>query len=145
MINTFPKIEAIQSNGQVQWIVAEIKKNQGIDLADQPGALQRINEEAERAKAALLSAPAYTVNLPFIWLDATGPIHIQLMLTRAKMQQLCAGLPEQSGDYGRKLLEEKENVSKKTEPLIQWMVAEIKKNQGIDLASQPDALQRIKE
>ncbi|QQL45404.1 molecular chaperone DnaK [Sulfuriroseicoccus oceanibius] len=76
----------------INWIVDEFKKDSGIDLNGQPDAIQRIKEEAEKAKIALSSSTNYDLNLPFITADATGPKHIQQSLTRAKLEQLCADL-----------------------------------------------------
>jgi molecular chaperone DnaK len=76
----------------MDWIVQEFKKDTGIDLTKQPDAIQRIKEEAEKAKIALSSAHEYEINLPFITADATGPKHIQKKLTRAKLEQLTDGL-----------------------------------------------------
>src|SRR5881628_2017233 len=63
-----------------------------MDLRKQPDALQRIKEEAEKAKIALSSSQVYELNLPFITADASGPKHISMKLTRAKMEQLCDDL-----------------------------------------------------
>jgi len=76
----------------MDWIVDEFKKTQGMDLRKQPDALQRIKEEAEKAKIALSNTTEYEINLPFITADASGPKHIQLKITRAKMEQLCDDL-----------------------------------------------------
>jgi molecular chaperone DnaK len=73
-------------------ILDEFKRDNGIDLRKQPDALQRIKEEAEKAKIALSSAQQYEINLPFITADATGPKHISTKLTRSKMEQLCDSL-----------------------------------------------------
>lgn len=80
----------------MDWIVEEFKKEHGIDLRKQPDALQRIKEEAEKAKIALSSALVYDINLPFITADASGPKHISMKLTRAKMEQLCEDLFERT-------------------------------------------------
>jgi molecular chaperone DnaK len=72
----------------VDWIVGEFKKDSGIDLSKQPDAIQRIKEEAEKAKIALSSSQEYEINLPFITADATGPKHIQKKLTRSRLEQL---------------------------------------------------------
>jgi len=73
-------------------ILEEFRKEHGIDLRRQPDALQRIKEEAEKAKIALSSSQQYEINLPFITADASGPKHISTKLTRAKMEQLCDDL-----------------------------------------------------
>jgi len=76
----------------MDWIVNEFKKDTGIDLTKQPDAIQRIKEEAEKAKIALSSTQEYEINLPFITADASGPKHIQKKLTRSKLEQLCDDL-----------------------------------------------------
>jgi molecular chaperone DnaK len=80
----------------MDWILGEFKKSNGMDLRNQPDALQRIKEEAEKAKIALSSTTEYEINLPFITADATGPKHIQLKLSRSKMEQLCEDLFERT-------------------------------------------------
>jgi len=83
-------------NRLMDWILDEFKKENGMDLRKQPDALQRIKEEAEKAKIALSSAQQYDINLPFITADASGPKHIQKTLTRAKMEQLTDDLFERT-------------------------------------------------
>ena len=83
-------------NRIMDWILDEFKKDQGMDLRKQPDALQRIKEEAEKAKIALSSAQQYEINLPFITADAGGPKHISAKLTRARMEQLCDDLFERT-------------------------------------------------
>src|SRR3989449_6744385 len=79
-------------NVLVDWIVGEFKKDSGIDLTKQPDAVQRIKEEAEKAKIALSSSQEYEINLPFVTADASGPKHIQKKLTRSKLEQLTDDL-----------------------------------------------------
>jgi molecular chaperone DnaK len=79
-------------NALIQWIINEFKTDTGIDLSGQPDALQRIKEEAEKAKIALSSSQSYDINLPFITADNTGPKHIMKTLSRAKMEQLTDSL-----------------------------------------------------
>ena len=83
-------------NRLMDWILDEFKKEQGMDLRKQPDALQRIKEEAEKAKIALSSSQQYDINLPFITADASGPKHISMKLSRAKMEQLCDNLFERT-------------------------------------------------
>jgi len=83
-------------NTLMDWILDEFKKESGMDLRKQPDALQRIKEEAEKAKIALSSSAQYDINLPFITADASGPKHIQKVLTRAKMEQLTDTLFERT-------------------------------------------------
>ncbi len=83
-------------NTIIDWVLAEFQREQGLDLRKQPDALQRIKEEAEKAKIALSSSQQYEISLPFITADASGPKHISLKLTRAKMEQLCDRLFERT-------------------------------------------------
>ncbi|MBI3870165.1 MAG: molecular chaperone DnaK [Verrucomicrobia bacterium] len=83
-------------NCLMDWMLDEFKKESGMDLRQQPDALQRIKEEAENAKIALSNATTYDINLPFITADASGPKHIQRTLTRAKMEQLTDKLFERT-------------------------------------------------
>jgi len=80
----------------MDWIIAGFKSRENIDLSKQPDALQRIKEEAEKAKIALSSSQEYEINLPFITADQTGPKHIQEKLTRAKLEQLTDKLFERT-------------------------------------------------
>src|SRR6201991_2325326 len=79
-------------NAVMDWLLAEFKTESGIDLKGQPDAVQRLKEEAEKAKIALSSAQEYEINLPFITADASGPKHVSTKLTRAKMEQLTDDL-----------------------------------------------------
>ncbi|MCX6881555.1 MAG: molecular chaperone DnaK [Verrucomicrobia bacterium] len=83
-------------NAIMDWILDEFKKEQSMDLRKLPDALQRIKEEAEKSKIALSSSQVYDINLPFITADASGPKHISMKLTRAKMEQLCESLFERT-------------------------------------------------
>src|ERR1700730_82155 len=83
-------------NRIMDWIIGEFRSDTGIDLSKQADALQRIKEEAEKAKIALSSSQEYEINLPFVTADATGPKHIQKKLTRAKLEQLTDDLFERT-------------------------------------------------
>src|SRR5256886_7174923 len=83
-------------NTLMDWILAEFKADSGLDLSKQPDAIQRIKEEAEKAKIALSSAQEYEINLPFITADQSGPKHVQKKLTRAKLEQLTDNLFERT-------------------------------------------------
>ncbi len=72
----------------IEWIVSEFRKDQGIDLSKDRTALQRLKEAAEKAKIELSSVLETEISLPFITADATGPKHLQLKLTRSKMEQM---------------------------------------------------------
>ncbi|MGB3457454.1 MAG: molecular chaperone DnaK [Litorimonas sp.] len=76
----------------VEYLADEFKKDQGIDLKGDKLALQRLREEAEKAKKELSTASTYEVNLPFITADATGPKHLNMKLTRAKLESLVDDL-----------------------------------------------------
>jgi molecular chaperone DnaK len=78
----------------ISWLVDSFKSENGIDLRKDPMALQRLKEEAEKAKIALSSAQSYDINLPFITADASGPKHLNVQLSRAKMEQICDSLFE---------------------------------------------------
>ncbi len=80
----------------MEWIITEFKKDSGIDLSKDKMALQRLKEEAEKAKITLSSSVETEINLPFITADASGPKHLSLKLTRAKMEQLVMDLIERS-------------------------------------------------
>ncbi|HEY6839456.1 MAG TPA: molecular chaperone DnaK, partial [Geobacteraceae bacterium] len=76
----------------IDWIADEFKREQGIDLRNDKMALQRLKEAAEKAKCELSTSMETDINLPFITADATGPKHLTLKLTRAKLELLCAEL-----------------------------------------------------
>jgi len=78
----------------ITWLVDGFRKEYGIDLRKDPMALQRLKEEAEKAKIALSSTQSVDINLPFITADASGPKHLNVQLTRAKMEQICDPLFE---------------------------------------------------
>jgi molecular chaperone DnaK len=80
----------------VDWMVAEFKKDQGIDLAQDKMALQRLYEAAEKAKIELSSTMSTQINLPFITATQEGPKHLDLQLTRAKLNELTASLLERT-------------------------------------------------
>ena len=76
----------------IDWIAAEFKKDQGIDLRGDKMALQRLKEAAEKAKCELSTSVETDINLPFITADASGPKHLTLKLSRAKLESICAEL-----------------------------------------------------
>ncbi len=78
----------------VRWLLAEFKKQQGIDLSQDRQAMQRLREAAEKAKIELSTMMETEVNLPYITADATGPKHLQIRLTRATFEQLTRDLVE---------------------------------------------------
>ncbi|MEN6311491.1 MAG: Hsp70 family protein, partial [Acidobacteriota bacterium] len=78
------------------WIVAEFKKDSGIDLTRDKMAIQRLKEAAEKAKVELSTTMETEINLPFITADASGPKHLLMKMTRAKLEQLCEDLIQRS-------------------------------------------------
>ena len=90
----------------IKWIVEGFKTDSGIELNGQPDALQRIKEEAEKAKIALSSSQSYEINLPFITADQTGPKHIQKTLTRSALEQMTDHLFERTKGPVRACLKE---------------------------------------
>jgi molecular chaperone DnaK len=80
----------------IDWIIEEFRRDQGIDLRNDRMALQRLKEAAEKAKIELSTTQATDINLPYITADASGPKHLNLTLTRAKLEQLVDDLVERS-------------------------------------------------
>lgn len=80
----------------IDWLAAEFKKEQGIDLTKDTMALQRLKEAAEKAKCELSSSQQTDINLPFITADASGPKHLNISLTRSKLEQLVESLIERT-------------------------------------------------
>lgn len=90
----------------LEWLIAEFKKDQGVDLKNDKMALQRLKEAAEKAKIELSSAQETEINLPFITADQSGPKHLQTKLTRAKFEQMVEDLVRRSIEPCRKALED---------------------------------------
>src|SRR5204862_2372362 len=80
----------------MDWIIAEFKKENGIDLSKDQMALQRLKESAEKAKMELSTLLETEVNLPFITADATGPKHLQMKLTRSRFEQMVEDIIQRS-------------------------------------------------
>lgn len=90
----------------IDYLVAEFKKETGIDLSTDRMAMQRLKEAAEKAKIELSGVTATNINLPFITADATGPKHLDLTLTRAKFEELTADLVEKTMGPTRQALQD---------------------------------------
>jgi molecular chaperone DnaK len=90
----------------MDWIIDDFRKQEGVDLSKDRIALQRIREAAERAKVELSSAQTTEINLPFITATAEGPKHLQMTLTRSKLEQLTADLIERTKPPVRQALED---------------------------------------
>ena len=80
----------------IDWMVADFKQKNGVDLSNDKMALQRLKEAAEQAKITLSSSMTTTINLPFITANANGPLHLQMELSRAKFEQMIAPIIERS-------------------------------------------------
>ncbi len=90
----------------IDWLVTGFKKENGVDLKNDKMALQRLNEASEKAKCELSSSLETEINLPFITADASGPKHLTVTLTRAKLEQLTADLIESTIEPCRKALKD---------------------------------------
>lgn len=88
----------------IDWIIAEFKRESGIDLAKDSIALQRLKEAAEKAKIELSGVTTSNINLPFITADATGPKHLDMNLTRAKFNEITADLVAETINVTKKVL-----------------------------------------
>ena len=88
----------------IEWIVEEFKKDQGIDLAKDKMALQRLREASEKAKMELSTTQETDINLPFITADAGGPKHLNMKLTRAKFEQLTEDILQRTSEPCRQAL-----------------------------------------
>ncbi len=88
----------------IEYLIAEFKKDQGIDLSQDPMAMQRLREASEKAKIELSTAPSTDINLPFITADRSGPKHLNMKLSRAKFEQLVEDLIERTLGPCRKAL-----------------------------------------
>ena len=102
----------------VDWMVAEFKREQGIDLAQDRMALQRLYEAAEKAKIELSSTTSTQINLPFITATPEGPKHLDLQLTRAKLNELTADLLERVVGPTKKCLEDADLTKDKIDHVI---------------------------
>merc|ERR1711936_1084739 len=98
-------------NALLNHLVAEFKKEQGIDLTKDAMALQRVREAAEKAKVELSSAAQTDINLPYLTMDASGPKHMNMKLSRAKFEQIVGGLIKKTVDPCHKAMKDAE-VSK---------------------------------
>ncbi len=90
----------------IEWLCSEFKRDQGIDLRNDPMAMQRLKEAAERAKIELSTVQQTEISLPFITADASGPKHLNVKLTRSKLEQLVMDLVEQTLEPCRQALKD---------------------------------------
>lgn len=90
----------------IDWLITEFKKDQGVDLANDKMALQRLKEGAEKAKIELSTSTETEINIPFVTSDASGPKHLNLKLTRAKLEDLVGDLIEKTVEPVKKALDD---------------------------------------
>lgn len=90
----------------MQWIIAEFKKDQGVDLSQDNMALQRVREAAEKAKCELSSAQETEINLPYVTSDASGAKHLNMKLSRAKLEELLSDLIHRTIEPCRKAIKD---------------------------------------
>jgi len=102
----------------MDWLCDEFKRDQGIDLRQDKMALQRLKEAAEKAKCELSTMQQTEVNLPFITADASGPKHLNITLTRAKLEQLVMDLVEKSLGPCKQALADAEKTSAQIDEVI---------------------------
>ncbi len=102
----------------IDFLIEEFKKDQGVDLRSDKMALQRLKEEAEKAKIALSSSQSTDINLPFITADASGPKHLNIALTRSKLEQICDGLYQRTVAPFKSCLKDSGHVSTEIKELV---------------------------
>ncbi len=112
------QIEVLATNGDTQlggddfdnlileWLLAEFKKQEGVDLANDKAAIQRLKEAAEKAKIELSTSQESEINLPFITADASGAKHLNIKLSRAKLEELVLEIVEKTADPCRKCIKD---------------------------------------
>ena len=102
----------------IEWILQEFKKDQGLDLSGDKMAMQRLKEAAEKAKVELSTAQETEINQPFITTDASGPKHLTLKITRAKLEDLIGDLVKKTIGPCKKALEDAELETKDIEEIV---------------------------
>jgi molecular chaperone DnaK len=102
----------------MDWLVAEFRKESGIDLSNDKMVLQRLKDSAEQAKIELSSVQETTINLPFLTADATGPKHLQKRLTRARLEQMMKPLVDRTMAPVRKALEDAKKTAQQINEVV---------------------------
>ncbi|GFP29064.1 Hsp70 family protein, partial [Candidatus Hakubella thermalkaliphila] len=102
----------------IDWMVSEFKKDSGIDLSRDRMAMQRLKEAAEKAKIELSTTMQTNINLPFITADESGPKHLDMTLTRAKLEQPCADLIEATRGPMKRALEDANKTAENIDHVI---------------------------
>ncbi len=102
----------------MEWLVAEFKKTSGIDVSGDKMVVQRLKDAAEQAKIELSSTQESTINLPFLTADASGPKHLQVTLTRSKLEQMIGPLVERSMEPVRRALDDAKKSPKDIDEVV---------------------------
>ncbi|MDF1565047.1 MAG: molecular chaperone DnaK [Deltaproteobacteria bacterium] len=123
-------VEVISTNGDthlggdnidqriIEYLIAEFKKDQGIDVSSDKMVIQRLKEAAEKAKIELSSVLETEVNLPFLTADQSGPKHLQLKISRAKLEQICEDLFKRTLDPCKKALEDADKKASQIDEVV---------------------------
>jgi molecular chaperone DnaK len=102
----------------IDWMIAEFKKAQGIDLSKDKMALQRLKEAAEKAKIELSSVQETSINLPFITVGPGGPVHLDMRLSRSKLEQMMGGLIDRTMEPTKKALQDAKKSAKEIAEVV---------------------------
>ena len=102
----------------MDWLVAEFRKESGIDLSQDKMVLQRLKDAAEQAKIELSNVQETTVNLPFLTADATGPKHLQKRLTRSRLEQMMKPLVDRTMEPVRKALDDAKKTAQQIDEVV---------------------------
>ena len=102
----------------MEWLIAEFKKDTGIDISNDKMVIQRLKDAAEQAKIELSSKMETTINLPFLTADAGGPKHLQKQLTRARLEQMIAPLVERSMTPVKRALEDSKKKASEIDEVV---------------------------
>ncbi len=102
----------------MEWLIAEFKKDTGIDISNDKMVIQRLKDAAEQAKIELSSKMETTINLPFLTADAGGPKHLQKQLTRARLEQMITPLVERSMTPVKKALEDSKKKASEIDEVV---------------------------
>ena len=94
----------------MRYVIDEFKKDNGVDLGNDPMAMQRVKDECEKAKCALSTTKQYEINLPFISMNANGPLHLTMTLTQAKLEEIADDIIQKTVEPCKKCLADADNV-----------------------------------
>lgn len=94
----------------MRYVIDEFKKDNGVDLGNDPMAMQRIKDECEKAKCSLSTTKQYEINLPFISMNASGPLHLTMTITQAKLEEIADDIIQKTVEPCKKCLADADNV-----------------------------------